>query len=71
MTIPAGVDHLEIIRELETWGWKGTKIEAACGFSGGYVSMLKAGKIMEMSYNRAARLFNLWESEKALQNASE
>lgn len=67
MSIPAGIDHLEIIRELESWGWKGTKIECACGFSNGYVSQLKCGNITEMGYNKAARLFNLWESEKDLQ----
>ncbi len=63
MSIPAGIDHLMLLADLKRWGWQDNKIELACDFSSGYVSQLKCGNIKDMSYSKAARLFNFWESE--------
>lgn len=65
--IPAKIDHLSILQDLKGMGWLDFKIELACGFASGYVSQLKCGNIQDMSYARAARLYNFWESERDLQ----
>ncbi len=69
--IPAGIDHLVLLADLKRWGWQDNKIELACAFSGGYVSQLKCGNIKDMSYSKAARLYNFWEAERDLQTRRE
>jgi hypothetical protein len=64
--IPANIDHVSIIAELNAWGLRDYKIELICGFSVGYVAQLKCGNVAQMTYQRAARLFNFWEEEKVL-----
>lgn len=61
--IPGNIDHQQILADLNTWGLKDNKIELICGYSEGYVSLLKRGKIRQMTYQRAARLYNFWEEE--------
>lgn len=61
--IPANIDHLAILRDLNAWGLRDYKIEAICGFSIGYVAQLKCGNVKQMTYQRAARLHNFWVSE--------
>lgn len=61
--IPANIDHAEIIRDLHGMGWLNYNIEQACGFSNGYVGQLTAGRVKQMTYQKAARLYNLWWSE--------
>lgn len=63
MSIPANIDHVGIIAELNSWGWRDAKIELVCGFSQGYVLHIKAGDVKQMNYQRAARLYNLWFDE--------
>ncbi len=63
MGIPANVDFLAILCDLNRWGWRDLRIEVICGFSSGYVAQLKAGTIRQMSYQRGARLYNLWDEE--------
>lgn len=63
MPLPANVDHAGILSDLARWGWRDFKIETACGFSRGYIAQLKCGNVQQMSYQRAARLHNLWEDE--------
>ena len=65
--IPANIDHRAIIAELNAWGLRDYKIEAICGFSVGYVAQLKCGNIEQMTYQRAARLYNFWCDEVRLQ----
>lgn len=65
--IPPAIDHVAILDDLRAWGWCNYKVEIACGFTRGYVAQLRCGNIAEMSYNRAARLFNFWEEEQELQ----
>lgn len=62
--IPANIDHVAIVRELNEWGIADYKIEAICGFSIGYVNHLKTGGVRQMAYQRAARLYNFWWAEK-------
>lgn len=61
--IPANIDHVTIVRELNEMGWRDAKIELVCGFSQGYVLHIKAGHVQQMNYQRAARLYNLWFEE--------
>jgi hypothetical protein len=64
MTIPANIDHIALVRDLNRWGISDYKIEAICGFSVGYVSHLKkTGGAQQMGYQRAARLYNFWFDE--------
>lgn len=64
--IPADIDPKGIIADLNTWGIRDYKIEMICGFSIGYVAQLKCGAIQQMTYQRAARLFNFWFDEARL-----
>ena len=64
MTIPANIDHVAIIADLNRWGMRDAKIELVCGLSQGYVSHVKAGRVQQMIYQRAARLYNLWFEEQ-------
>lgn len=63
--IPANIDHLAILIDLNSWGIRDYKIELICGFSVGYVSQIKGGNVKQMSYQRAARLYNFWFDEAA------
>lgn len=63
MTIPANIDHVSIVEELNRWGVRDAKIELVCGFSQGYISHIKAGDVQQMIYQRAARLYNFWWDE--------
>lgn len=67
--IPANIDVLAILQDLKDWGWRDHKIEIACGLSVGYVDHLRRGDIIQISYQRAARLYNFWLSEKELRDA--
>lgn len=60
--IPANIDHVAIIADLNARGLRDFKIETICGFSIGYVAKLKCG-VKQMAYQRAARLYNFWLSE--------
>ena len=62
--IPANIDHVEIIRDLNARGLRDYKIETICSFSVGYVAQLKCGNVKQMTYQRAARLYNFWLEEK-------
>jgi len=62
--IPANIDHQHIIGELNAWGLRDYKIEMICGFSVGYVAQLKCGNVKQMTYQRAARLYNFWFEER-------
>ena len=62
--IPANIDHVAILLELNAWGLRDYKIEAICGFSVGYVAQLKCGNVQQMTYQRAARLYNFWFDER-------
>ena len=64
--IPAFIDHHAIIAELNRWGIRDYKIELICGFSLGYIAQLKRTgqfRMQNMSYPRAARLYNFWVDE--------
>ena len=63
--IPAHIDHQAIIKDLNALGHKDYSIEMLCGYSIGYVAQLKCGNIQRMSYDRAARLYNIWVEETA------
>jgi hypothetical protein len=64
--IPANIDHVSIVEDLNKRGIRDFKIETICGFSCGYVAQLKCGNIKQMTYQRAARLYNFWRSELEL-----
>lgn len=61
--IPANIDHVAIIEDLNRWGLKDAKIELVCDFSQGYVQAVKKGRVQQMLYQRAARLYNFWLDE--------
>lgn len=61
--IPIDIDHLGMVADLKRLGWLDSKIESVCGFSQGYVAQIRFGNVGNMAYIRAARLYNLWESE--------
>jgi hypothetical protein len=58
------IDSKQLIEDLSKWGWLDFKIETVCGFSRGYVAQIRCGNIKEMSYARAARLYNFWLEEE-------
>jgi len=69
--IPPMIDVLQIVADLNAWGWRDSKIEIACGLGQGYVAQVRCGNIREPAYSKAARLHNFWEAEsevQALQN---
>ncbi len=57
------IDHVQIVKELNAWGWRDFKIDTVCGFSAGYVAQVKCGNVKVMAHERAARLYNFWEHE--------
>lgn len=61
--IPIEIDALKMIADLNEWGWKDFKIETVCGFTRGYVAQIRCGNVKMLAYQRAARLFNFWETE--------
>lgn len=69
--IPAGIDYKGIIADLNTWGIRDYKIELICGFTIGYIAQVKCGAIKQMTYPRAAVLFNFWEDEAKLRVSHE
>ena len=64
--IPVEIDALQLIADLNEWGWKDFKIETVCGFTRGYVAQIRCGNVKMLAYQRAARLFNFWEEEQAI-----
>lgn len=64
--IPANIDYQSIVQELNAFGIGDYKLEAICGFSDGYIRHLKNGSYRDMTYQRAARLYNFWCEERAL-----
>jgi hypothetical protein len=62
--IPANLDYVSIVEELNSWGIVDYKIEVICGFSQGYIRHMKAGTYQDMTYQRAARLYNFWAEER-------
>lgn len=64
MSIPANIDHVALVEELNAWGYRDAKIELICGFSQGYILAIKKGRVGQMIYQRAARLYNFWEEER-------
>jgi hypothetical protein len=64
--IPANIDQVHLIQDLNEWGLNDYKIKEILGFSEGYIAQLKCGNITQMSYQRAARLYNFWFEERDL-----
>ena len=62
--IPCQIDLVAILADLNGWGIRDYKIEAICGYSEGYISHVKAGRLVRMSYDRTARLYNFWFDER-------
>lgn len=61
--IPANIDIVAIIKDLNAWGLGDRKIEMICGFADGHITHIKAGRKGELGYSRAARLYNFWWEE--------
>lgn len=61
--IPANLDYLCIFNELNAKGISDYKIEAMCSLTDGHISHMRAGHWHEMTYQRAARVYNLWFEE--------
>jgi hypothetical protein len=68
--IPANIDYLAIIEDLNRWGIRDYKIEAICGLGQGRISQVKSGWAKRMLYENAARLYNFWLDE-AVKHADE
>lgn len=64
--IPANIDYRAIVQELNSFGIGDYKLEVICGFSDGYIRHLKDGSYRDMTYQRAARLYNFWCEEREL-----
>lgn len=60
--VPESIDFIALIGDLNKRGWPDMKIEFACGYSTGYIAQLKLGRIKDMRYDRAARLYNFHET---------
>jgi hypothetical protein len=61
--LPPFIDHVQLLRDLQKFGWRDQKLESACGFSGGYVAKLRGDPQQRIGYISAARLWNLWRDE--------
>ena len=57
--IPEKIDYLALIRDLNKIGLTNSKIELICGFSECYLSHVMRGKVSDMAYKRAQKLYNL------------
>ena len=64
--IPAHIDYQAIVQELNGWGYGCFKIDTICGFSEGYTVKILNGAFENMTYPRAARLYNFWWEERQL-----
>lgn len=64
--IPANIDYVALVEELNSFGIGDYKLELICGFSDGYIRHLKNGSYRDMTYQRAARLYNFWAEERKL-----
>lgn len=62
--IPANIDYQAIVRELNSYGFGNYKIDTICGFADGCVAYVMAGYNRDMTYQRAARLYNFWCEER-------
>lgn len=63
--IPAHIDYLALLADLNEWGIRDYKIEAICGLPEGRIAKLKCGATRDMVYPNAARLYNFWFDEAA------
>ena len=61
--IPANLDYLAMLADLNRWGIRDFKIEAICDLNQGLVAKLKCGAQRSMHYENAARLYNFWHDE--------
>lgn len=61
--IPADIDLISTLADLNAWGIRDYKIEAMCGLSEGRIAKIKCGATKSMIYANAARLYNLWFDE--------
>lgn len=64
--IPANIDYVAIVRELATFGYGNRKLDLICGFAEGSIAYIVAGDNRDMTYQRAARLYNLWWEERQM-----
>jgi hypothetical protein len=62
--IPANIDYLALIGELNDFGIVDSKIEMICGLAQASVRHLKNGRYHDMTYQNAARLYNFWAGER-------
>lgn len=62
--IPANIDYRAIVLELQSFGITSYKLELICGYADGYITHLMAGNYRDMTYQRAARLYNFWCDER-------
>ena len=62
--IPAMIDVMQVVCDLNAWGWRDSKIEVACGLGQGYIAQIRCGNIKEPGYSKAARLYNFWICEQ-------
>lgn len=63
-------DVLQLVKDLNTWGWRDYKIEVCCGLGSGYISQVRCGNIKNPSHDKVVRLFNFWEWEAATNGVS-
>lgn len=63
MPIPTEIDFPALIQQLKDLKWSDREIEDECGFRHGYLTQVRGGYIKEMSYDKGAKLYNLWLRE--------
>ena len=61
--IPSEIDALKLIEDLLQKGYNDNRLEIVCGFSQGYIAAIRDGRVKQMAYQRAARLYNIWCEE--------
>ena len=61
--IPAQIDYMALVNDLNGWGIRDYKIEAICGLNQGTIAKLKCRAQRSMVYENAARLYNFWHDE--------
>jgi hypothetical protein len=64
------IDYLQILSDLNEWGWSDYKIEIACGLPKSSVYALRNGGRKRLDYQNSARLFNFWEDEQQARAAN-
>lgn len=62
--IPANLDYVSMIEDLNGFGWTDYRLDAILGYSAGYCAQVRCRNIKDPTYPKASRLYNFWFAER-------